>query len=135
MSSLTCRDLTVGYGKLAVGRDLDLEIHGGEVMALLGPNGAGKTTIMLTLAGLIPLLGGSMELDGAPLKGGSARAANKAGVVLVPDTRALFTQLTTTENLDVAASPGGPGIDTVLDYFPALRTRAKIKTGMLSGGE
>jgi branched-chain amino acid transport system ATP-binding protein len=60
---------------------------------------------------------------------------NRSGVVLVPDFRALFTGLTPVQNLQLAARRGGPTTDEVLDLFPALRRRARLRTGDLSGGE
>ncbi len=133
--ALQCDSLSVGYGGLAVARCLDLAVGRNEILAILGPNGAGKTTLLLTLAGFLPPIDGSMRIDGASFAGGSPRRANKSGVVLVPDHRALFTQLTTVENLKLASASGGPSVDEMLDLFPALARRAKLRAGMLSGGE
>jgi branched-chain amino acid transport system ATP-binding protein len=132
---LSCRGLTAGYGGLAVVRDIDLELPSGHVLALLGPNGAGKTTLLLTLAGLLPQLSGVVELDGTPLASFRPNRANRAGVVLVPDDRALFTTLTVAENLKAAAPRRSAGYDDVVDLFPALRKRWKLTAGALSGGE
>ncbi|MCD2113168.1 ATP-binding cassette domain-containing protein [Rhodococcus rhodochrous] len=128
--------LFAGYGRgRPCVRDVDIELGSGQVMALLGPNGAGKTTLLLTLAGLLAPLGGSMELDGQPVGAGNARAASKAGIVLVPDDRSLFKSLTVVENLRLARRKDGPTIDEVIEYFPALGERRSIAAGMLSGGE
>ncbi|MDD9371710.1 MAG: ABC transporter ATP-binding protein [Acidimicrobiales bacterium] len=132
---LRCDDLSIGYGGLAVGRGIDLSVRRNEILAVLGPNGAGKTTLLLTIGGFLPPLGGSIRVGGAPLAPGSPRRANRAGVVLVPDSRALFTQLTAVENLKLGARNGGPSVDEMLDLFPALARRAKVRAGMLSGGE
>lgn len=136
MTSLfACEDLTVGYGAISVARDINLSIEPREVLAVLGPNGAGKTSTILTLAGLLPPLGGTIRLNGEIIKGGSARRLNRAGVVLVPDSRALFTAMTTRENLEIARRSHGMSIDEAFDTFPALAARAKLRVGMLSGGE
>ncbi len=132
--ALATERLTVGYGGLAVARDIDLCVGHGEILAILGPNGAGKTTVLLSLAGFLPHISGTVSVGGAHIAGGSPRRANQAGVVLVPDNRALFTQLTTVENLQLAASPG-TSIDRVLEVFPALTRRASLRAGQLSGGE
>ena len=132
---LACHELTVGYGKLAVARALELEVQAGTVTAVLGPNGAGKTTWLLTLCGFLPALGGTYEVGGAPVRRASPQRLNAAGVVLVPDNRALFTQLDPIENLKLAARKGGIGVDGAMDLFPALRKRARVKAGALSGGE
>jgi branched-chain amino acid transport system ATP-binding protein len=130
-----CDGLDVGYGKITVARGLTFSVAGGEILAVLGPNGAGKTTTMLTLAGLIPPLAGTVLLDGQPVKAGSARRLNRAGVVLVPDSRALFTAMSTKENLQIARRPHGTTVDEVFDIFPPLAARSKLRAGMLSGGE
>ena len=130
-----CEDLHAGYGTITVARDISIAVEPSEILAVLGPNGAGKTSLMLTLAGLLPAISGTLTLDAQPIKGGSARRLNQAGVVLVPDMRALFTAMTTLENLEVARRPTGMSIEEVLETFPALADRTKIRAGMLSGGE
>jgi len=129
------KQLVGGYGKIVALRDLDLELRAGEVTAVLGPNGAGKTTLMMTLAGLLPRLSGEVLLDGQPLPSGKPNVANLAGVVLVPDSRALFTTLTVRENIQIACIKGQNMFDEVIDLFPALHNRLNIKAGSLSGGE
>jgi branched-chain amino acid transport system ATP-binding protein len=135
VSVLACRHLSVGYGRLAVARDIDLDLDAKQILAVLGPNGAGKTTLLLTLAGFLAPISGTITLDGEPVKAGSARRMNRAGIVLIPDSRALFTSMTTIENLSLAHNGAGPSVEEVLDLFPVLRPRAKVRTGMLSGGE
>lgn len=147
MSVLQCSGLSAGYAPSSpVVRGLDLSIGEGEIVALLGPNGAGKTTLLTTLAGLLPQLAGRVEVAGAVLPSGNARAAVRSGLVLVADDRALFRKLTTEQNLALAISVGGwnpaaaraarkSAIEGVLGYFPSLRPRLKIAAGQLSGGE
>ncbi|MBD0862483.1 ATP-binding cassette domain-containing protein [Gordonia sp. zg691] len=140
MSVLECRNLDAGYarGKPCV-HGLDLTIAAGEVVALLGPNGAGKTTLLTTLAGLLPRLSGDVIVDGHPIRAGDARAAVRAGLVLVPDDRALFRRLSTTNNLRLASrlrgKPRDEALDRVLTLFPALTARLGVAAGELSGGE
>ena len=132
---LACSGLAGGWGSLTAFRDVDLSIESGSVHAVLGPNGAGKTTLLLTLAGLLPTHAGEIELDGVALKSGQATAISKAGIVLVPDNRELFTTLTVEENLRVAAGRRGPDPKSMLDLFPALEPRWSLRAGALSGGE
>lgn len=132
---LTATELKCGYGKIVAVRPLDLELRAGEVTAILGPNGAGKTTLMMTLAGLLPRLGGDVLLEGESLPSGKPIVANMSGVVLVPDNRALFTTLTVRENVEIAKIKGENNVDEVLDLFPGLHPRLKLKAGALSGGE
>ena len=132
---LTCTNLTGGYGDVAVVRDIDLGLRSGEVLALLGPNGAGKSTLLSTIAGLLPRLAGEVSVDGQPVPSFRPRRANQAGIVLVPDDRALFTTLTVAENIRAAGPRRGAGCDVVVDLFPSLRKRWKLAAGDLSGGE
>jgi branched-chain amino acid transport system ATP-binding protein len=135
VSTILEATLDVGYGKLTVARNIRLQLSAHEVTAVLGPNGAGKTTLMMTLAGFLRPVSGEIRIDGEHVKLGSPRAMNNAGVVLVPDRRALFTQLTTLENLQLAWRRRGPTVDEVLDLFTALRQRVGVRAGALSGGE
>ncbi|MBV6756225.1 ABC transporter ATP-binding protein [Rhodococcus opacus] len=133
---LECTDVAAGYSKgRPCVRDFNLSLAEGEVLSLLGPNGAGKTTLLLTLAGLLPSVGGEITIGGTAVKPGQARASSQAGLVLVPDDRALFTGLTVEENLKLAGRRSGPAVSDVIGYFPALGERIKVGAGMLSGGE
>jgi branched-chain amino acid transport system ATP-binding protein len=134
-AGLACRSLRCGYGPSAVVRDLDLDVGRGEVLAILGPNGAGKTTLLLTLAGLLPRLAGDVLIHGEPVRSGRPRDAARAGLVLVPDDRALFPALTTEQNVEAARRRGAPAARAMLDFFPALANRWRVPAGSLSGGE
>lgn len=80
--SLAASALSYGYRRKTIGRDIALELRGGEVLALLGPNGHGKTTLLKTLLGLLPAQGGALTLEGAPLAAFSLRErARKLGYV------------------------------------------------------
>jgi branched-chain amino acid transport system ATP-binding protein len=134
-AELQVRGLVAGYGAVAVVRDLDLEVDGGSVLAILGPNGAGKTTLLTTLAGLVPRLGGQVLVEGQPVPSGSPAAARRAGLVLVPDDRSLFTTLTVKENLRAAEPRGRSRADEMIPLFPPLEARWNVEAGSLSGGE
>jgi len=131
---LECKGLDVGYGKLTVARDITFTLQPKKVLTILGPNGAGKTTLLMTLAGFLAPRSGTVSMNGTPVKGSSPRRMNRAGMVLVPDFRALFTELTPVQNLKLAA-PRGADLDPVLELFPALQRREKLRVGELSGGE
>lgn len=132
---ISCQGLRAGYGDVCVVRDLDLTVRQGEVVVLLGPNGAGKTTTLLTVAGLLPKLGGSVEVGGEPVNAERPHEMTRRGLAFVPDTRELVSVLTVRDNLRVAARKGGQTVDDILDLFPSLRARLKLKAGQLSGGE
>ena len=134
-AGLECRGLTGGWGELTAFRELDLSVEEGSMHAILGPNGAGKTTLLLTLAGLLPAQAGTISVDGTPLKTGRPAAACRAGLVLVPDNRELFTTLTVEENLKVPGSRSDDGIGSMYKLFPALQERRDLAAGSLSGGE
>jgi branched-chain amino acid transport system ATP-binding protein len=133
---LECKALTGGRGPATAFRGIDLAVPAGTIFTLLGPNGAGKTTLLLTLAGLLPARAGTVHAGGRTLRNGRAAAANKAGIVLVPDNRSLFTTLTVEENLKVARRRGGRRpMEVIRELFPALADRRHLPAGALSGGE
>jgi branched-chain amino acid transport system ATP-binding protein len=134
-AALECKALTGGRGGTTAFRDVDLSLSAGSVVGLFGPNGAGKTTLLMTIAGLLPARGGTVSVSGESLRNGRPGDANKAGIVLVPDNRCLFTTMTVEENLRVAARRGGLPADSVLTIFPALGDRWHLLAGALSGGE
>jgi branched-chain amino acid transport system ATP-binding protein len=134
-SGLECRGLAGGWGQLTAFEDVDLTVPGGSMHAVLGPNGAGKTTLLLTLAGLLPAHAGTIAIDGEALRTGRPATASRAGVVLVPDNRELFTTLTVEENLRVPSPKSSSGIDSMYSLFPALAERRRLVAGALSGGE
>src|SRR5262245_33550192 len=132
---LECTGLTGSRGTVIAFRDVDLAVEAGTMHAVLGPNGAGKTTLLLTLAGLLPARGGTVTVDGAPVRTGRATEAGRAGIVLVPDNRELFTTLTVDENLRVPARHDAQALDSMYELFPALEKRQKLRAASLSGGE
>jgi branched-chain amino acid transport system ATP-binding protein len=132
---LTITALTGGRGSLTAFRDIDFAVDAGRVLTLLGPNGAGKTTLLLTIAGLLPAKEGTVVVGETAIRNGRPSVANDAGIVLVPDNRCLFGTLSVEENLSVAARRHGPSPRDLLEVFPALEARWKLRAGALSGGE
>ncbi len=133
MTVLELRGVTAGYGGAAVLREMDLAVEAGEVVALLGPNGAGKTTTLATAVGLIAPQAGEVRALGRPIARRVDRNA-RAGVVLVPDSRAIFPGLSVRDNLHLAAR-GGPPWRTVLERLPRLTGLVDRRVALLSGGE
>jgi branched-chain amino acid transport system ATP-binding protein len=132
---LETRGLVAGHGAVPVVRSLDLSVEQGTVLAVLGPNGSGKTTLLNTLAGLLTRLEGEVLVNGKEMPKRKPGTNNKAGLILVPDDRALFTTLTTKENIVIARRKNAPSLDDVLTMFPALTKRLNVTAGALSGGE
>lgn len=138
MSALVeMRDVTAGYGSVAVVRGLNLIVESGEVVALLGPNGAGKTTTLLTISGFLPAIGGEVETLGAKPNNPSWLARH--GLALVPEQRALFSDLTVRENLEMAVRgrrlQRKNAVRGVFEMFPPLEPLTGRRAGLLSGGE
>jgi branched-chain amino acid transport system ATP-binding protein len=127
---LAAEALVAGYGKVTIVRDLDLEIHESELVALLGPNGSGKTTTILTLAGDLPPLGGSVRCLGLDQTSSLDQRA-RAGLALVTDARAVFTRMTVAENLRVFRTTP----EAVVELFPELEPHIDRRVALLSGGQ
>jgi branched-chain amino acid transport system ATP-binding protein len=127
---LEARDLSAGYGDLAAVRGVDIQVRPGEVVALMGPNGAGKTTLLRTLAGSLRPLAGEVRWKGTPTTAPLHRRV-ALGLGLVPESRSVFMELTTAENLRLGR--GDPNV--ALEHFPELRPLLGRRAGLLSGGE
>ncbi|MDQ3985189.1 MAG: ABC transporter ATP-binding protein [Actinomycetota bacterium] len=142
MPLLEVRDLRTGYGSLPVLEGLSVDIEEGEIAVLLGLNGAGKTTTVTTLAGLHKVWDGTMRLNGTDVTKHDARRLVAEGVVLVPEGRHIFPQLTVAQNLRLGAWPhrhdrrgNKERVEQAVEYFPRLRERWTQLGGTLSGGE
>jgi ABC-type branched-subunit amino acid transport system ATPase component len=127
---LVARDLTAGYHGVPAIHDLNLVVHPGELILLAGANGAGKTTTVKALSGYIPVMGGSIELLGAP-SSQPLHARIRLGMGLVTETRTITMGLTVRENLRL----GRGTVEEALAHFPELEPRTHVKAGLLSGGE
>lgn len=129
-----------GYGAIEVLKSLTLEVRAGEIVALLGANGAGKSTTLLTIAGVVPVRGGSITWQDAPLPTGNADTVLRRGICLCPEGRHIFPRLTVLENLISGsflfpASGNAAKLEEIFGYFPLLAERRKQLGGTLSGGE
>ena len=142
MSLLEVTDLKGGYGSLPVLGGISFEIEEGETAVLLGLNGAGKTTTVLTLAGMLKPWDGKIVFDGKDITGMDPRKLVAEGVVLVPEGRHVFPQLSVAQNLRLGAWPYKRDrkktreiVERAVEYFPRLRERWTQMAGTLSGGE
>lgn len=131
--------LHAGYGAVDVLHGVDIEIRRGEAVALLGANGAGKSTMMRILSGLLAPRSGHLRLEGTQINEYSVGARVRQGLVLVPEGRQVFPELSVRDNLRLGAytCPGGASqrIEHILQRFPRLATMLDRKAGLLSGGE
>jgi branched-chain amino acid transport system ATP-binding protein len=133
--------VAAGYGDLVAVHDVALEVQAGEVVALIGANGAGKTTTLRAIAGLLPLRGGEIVLDGEPLGAMGPAAIVARGIAHVPEGRQLFPTMTVLENVELGARSAeararrAETLGWVLELFPRLGERRRQLAGTLSGGE
>lgn len=138
---LEVRALAASYGHALVLHDVSLKVGDDEIVTILGPNGAGKTTLVNSIAGVHPVLDGSIEFDGVDLGKIPSHAVSGHGVALVPEGRRIFPKMTVSENLDLGAygRDARPERDTnlawVQEIFPRLADRRTQEAGTLSGGE
>ena len=122
-------------------RQLNLHVHPGERVALIGANGAGKSTTLRAICGLVPLAAGSVHYQGKSLAGQPVHAMVRQGLVMVPEGRGIFPQLTIEENLHMGAYSRQDKINfaqelqQVYQRFPRLAERRLQTAGTLSGGE
>ena len=139
--SLLCVErLESGYGKIRVLHGVDLRIAAGEVVALLGPNGAGKTTLLRALSGLLPVNAGKVAFNGKDITSITPREAARAGLVHVIEGHRVFTQISVTDNLLLAAYdlPRGERagrVEEALLFFPEIAEKRNERGGALSGGQ
>ncbi len=130
--SLEVTGVSASLGALPVLHHVTFSLSHHETVALLGRNGMGKTTTLKALAGLVPLTGGSVSLDGHSLGEMAPYARRRLGLMYVPEDAGLFHSLSVEENLRIGCS--GP-ISPVFTPFPELRALLHRKAGVLSGGE
>ncbi|KQU93237.1 ABC transporter ATP-binding protein [Mesorhizobium sp. Root695] len=141
MSLLDVSDIVTGYGPSIVNRGISLTLGEGEIVTILGPNGAGKSTLLKAIAGLIRPRAGSIAFDGAEVTGLAADVMARRGVVLVPEGRKIFVDMTVEENLRLGAyarrddAAVEADFETMLAFFPILATKRRDKGGSLSGGQ
>jgi branched-chain amino acid transport system ATP-binding protein len=141
VSLLAVSDVVTAYGPTIVNRGVSLTLEQGEIITILGPNGAGKSTLLKAIAGLIKPRAGSVTFDGAEVTGLAADVMARRGVVLVPEGRKIFVDMTVEENLRLGAyarrDDAAVEVDfaTMLAFFPILATKRRDKGGSLSGGQ
>ena len=131
---LEVRDVRVSYGPVEVLHGVSLDVPTGAVTALLGPNGAGKTTLLSAIAGLLRLRSGSITWRGRSLGRLSPHRRARDGMLLIPEQRGVFPQLSVGDNLEVFAR-SKTGWAPALEAFPNLAERIGQPAGLLSGGE
>jgi branched-chain amino acid transport system ATP-binding protein len=137
-------DLHVAYGHVQAVRGVCLSVFPGQIVTLIGPNGAGKSSLLAAVAGLTTPQAGKVVFNGADLSMAKAHATVAAGLVLVPEGRAILARMTIAENLLLAIDSGPHALSAVerqrvleeqYARFPVLGERRRALAGTLSGGE
>lgn len=135
---LRVRNLRTGYGSLEVIKGVSFHVAPGEVIALIGANGAGKTSLLNAVVGLLAPWAGEVRIRDRDTTGAPPWESIASGVVLVPEGRRLFADMTVMDNLLVGGyrnSGRDRLIGEMLERFPRLRERQDQTAGTLSGGE
>ena len=140
MNLLEVRGLEVRYGGIRAVKGIDLEVGAGEMVCLIGANGAGKSSTLRAISGLVPTAPGAVRFDGSDLAGIPAFRRARAGLVMVPEGRGVFAQLSVEENLAMGAYVRADAEvqsdrARVFEIFPRLAERSRQTAGTLSGGE
>jgi branched-chain amino acid transport system ATP-binding protein len=141
MISLEIKGLESGYGEVQILWGLSMQLEEGRLTTLVGSNGAGKTTLLRTVTGLLPAWKGSIVFEGKDVTRVSAHEKAQMGMVLVPEARQLFTDMSVLENLEMGATPArarseyNQTLEWVFELLPRLKERRSQVAGTLSGGE
>lgn len=138
---LQVENLKSGYGEIQVLWGISLEIKPGKLTTIVGANGAGKSTTLRSIMGSVRPWGGRIVLDGKDVTKLSSHAKANRGLVLVPEGRQLFPDMSVEENLEMGAyakrarKRKKENVEHVYEMFPRLKERRKQKSSTLSGGE
>jgi branched-chain amino acid transport system ATP-binding protein len=130
-----------GYGEVQILWGVSLQLQSGQLTTLVGTNGSGKTTLLRTITGLLPAWKGTVTYEGRPVTRLAPHDKAQMGLVMVPEGRQLFTDMSVVENLELGATPGRARaeykrtLDWVFELFPRLKERANQLAGTMSGGE
>ena len=133
--------MDTAYGVVQVTRDVSLTVEEGEIVTIIGPNGAGKSTILRAISGLLKPRRGTISFNGRNVTGLPADRMAALGVVMVPEGRRIFGDLTVRENLRIGAycRKDEDGIERDIaqmeSYFDILAKKRDAKGSALSGGQ
>jgi branched-chain amino acid transport system ATP-binding protein len=125
-------------GEYHILQGVDLVVPRGGLSVLLGRNGAGKTTTLRTIMGLWKASAGSVKFDGRDISAMATPDIAQAGIAYVPESMAVFSDLTVRENLYLAARSGpldDARVEWIFGFFPALKKFWNYPAGNLSGGQ
>lgn len=141
MALLEVHNVSSGYGEVQILWDVSLSVEQGTLTSLVGGNGTGKTTLLRTAMGALHAWSGTIKFDGQEIGGLPTYAKSELGLVLVPEGRQLFSDMSVLENLEMGATNRrarpklAQNLDKVYAMFPRLAERRHQRAGTLSGGE
>lgn len=141
MALLEIRDVHSGYGEVQILWGVTMKLEPGKLTCLVGANGVGKTTLLRTVVGLLRPSSGTIWFDGQDVSRLPAYAKADLGLVMVPEGRQLFTDMTVMENLEMGATAARArkevraNLERVFEMFPRLKERRDQPAGTMSGGE
>jgi branched-chain amino acid transport system ATP-binding protein len=141
---LELKNITTGYGKLQVLKDVSIKVDAGEIVSVVGANGAGKTTLMRAISGIIPIWKGNKIFRGEDFTRLGPMKVTREGIIQIPEGRLIIKELSVEDNLLLGAfshyfkskkTELKKDLNNVYDLFPRLKSRINQKAGTLSGGE
>jgi len=138
---LQIENLESGYGEVQVLWGISLSVRAGKLTTIIGANGAGKSTTLRTIMGSVSPWKGRILMNGEDITKLSPHAKANRGLVLVPEGRQLFPDMSVEENLEMGAyarrarKREKENLERVYQAFPRLKERRKQRSSTLSGGE
>jgi branched-chain amino acid transport system ATP-binding protein len=139
---LTIRNVSIHFRKIEAVKDVSMEVPEGMIVALLGANGAGKSTLFKAISGFLKPVSGGIWFREGRIDGKLPDEILRRGISQVLEGKRLFRRQTVLENLDMGAYSRNDGRQEIakdreelLERFPILKEKAKVKSGLLSGGQ
>lgn len=139
MDALTAENVSSGYGRSPIVRNVSISVAAGMVTAIVGPNGAGKSTFAKTLAGILRPTTGTITVNNTDITRVAGYLIPRYGLAYVPQNDNVFRSLTVRENLEIGGYASKKDakvrMSEVLEIFPDLSKAQDKKAGNLSGGQ
>ncbi|MCQ2609460.1 MAG: ABC transporter ATP-binding protein [Lachnospiraceae bacterium] len=136
---LKVENLSVNYGGIKAVKSISFSVNEGEIVTLIGANGAGKSTTLRSISGLVKSTSGKVSFFGEDITNADAPEIVKKNIIMCPEGRRIFPDMTVLENIKIGAYTRTDNIDNdiehMYDLFPILKDRNWQLAGTLSGGE
>jgi branched-chain amino acid transport system ATP-binding protein len=137
---LKIRGVNTFYGNIQALRNVDMDVHEGEIVTLIGANGAGKSTLMMTICGSPQARSGNITFEGTDISKMPTHLIARMRIAQSPEGRRIFGRMTVRENLQMGASLDNlthydEDVQEIFTLFPRLKERIDQRGGTLSGGE